>query len=1445
MIGAFNTLLVSTVLIILVSSAFGCKFGYRHDCMFPCHCQGNAPCDENTGECPSRCATTALTTWTGPSCQTGNVAEGKQALQGPISDYNPDKSVDGLRENDEGLCSKASTSNQVDKTYWKVNLLGVHVITEIKLLNIRERTERPTNAIVYVRNSIIGDNRDVCTTIDFDGPPLLVIKMCDQTLVGDFVEIENQNAGESLTMCEVEVIGHLYRQCDGSYYGPGCHTSCNCNSKCDDVTGVCPTQCFSGKAKPDCQHTCAKGSWGTDCLNTCHCEVDTCNAESGYCIVSGCADGYTDNKCDWQLVSMATIELNIEEINGPYVELTFDKWDQSIMPGDGSVSFYIIQYALGDTWFNISEEIFTVRPVNIVLPSLRKNYDVRIMPYQEETVYVGVGIPTNPVAIYTDCADTFYGSSVCQKCNCRDFSEDCDKETGHCFSGCPDTHVGDACDVCIPTMTGVYPDVIVEGNIITAIVNDMGCNGNKDIRVFNVMILVQTRIKGLSEWHNFTTTSDVRTLETYKNINTNYQLRVMLHLDSELYNGYTDPSNIVEVRTECNKHLMGAACMNWCNCSDSPSDLCLLSNITNTSSQNHDQTQCVHHLPIFSSINYTTSATSITLKTKQINITEHTLKVDKFRIDYYGYQNKTIYCKSGSNELNCELNNLDEYTSYDILITPLIHHEGEAYASVFMTLEAKTTYRTYISVIVFVICVPFTIAVLSLLLYLVYKLKRRKDKIKTKQKYMDMCDLSKIDTTIDNALDEKIKQLPKYPDIVEYLLLPEDNNPPPLPLRKTTSLSNMFKINHCRSNGTQDKSDTIPPRLDPRNTNKSQQPTFRRIETLKKHGSDTKLTNSVCYSNDTFNITPSHDGLLKFNDLDGIPISIVDLGARFTMLDGTYMAFEKEYRQILNNVAASNSVSVLKANKPKNRYVDITPYDHSRVVLPIMGNDASSDYINASYIDGFGQQSKTYIATQAPKANTVKDMWRLIWSAGANVVVMLTNVIENGRQKSERYWPRQKSVRYGKIEVTPIAAEGFAYFVQRKFILRVNRQIRMITHLQFTSWPDHGVPNGCRELLNFYYKIKSLDKLTTGPWVLHCSAGIGRTGSLIAIDYLLEQAAKDSIIDVYKCISHMRLNRIQMVQTVDQYRFIYQAVLEALTNGDTGISVDTLCEDGCRGLINSELINNLIAEGNLFENSGESGDKSENRNCDRELAPIPLDSGRPRLKVLNSKTDYINAAFVDSYTRKRAFIVTQVPLQNTKTDFWRMVYEHECSGIVLLNYITNAEDIYWPEMIGSTMNFDNLIVRLNNMKMLLGNSVIERQFTITDTSSTTNNTHEKHEVCQWQVIHWPEDNNTTKIKHDLLLSVNEYVEKFRNDCTSGKPVVVQCLTGVNRSDLYVTLCYVLQKMSSDGVVDIPFAVRQIRTNRPQFMTSRHHIRHICDVVLALNSDNILDYANEW
>ncbi|XP_011068923.1 PREDICTED: tyrosine-protein phosphatase corkscrew isoform X2 [Acromyrmex echinatior] len=268
-------------------------------------------------------------------------------------------------------------------------------------------------------------------------------------------------------------------------------------------------------------------------------------------------------------------------------------------------------------------------------------------------------------------------------------------------------------------------------------------------------------------------------------------------------------------------------------------------------------------------------------------------------------------------------------------------------------------------------------------------------------------------------------------------------------------------------------------------------------------------------------------------------------------------------------------------NRAKNRYKNILPFDHTRVRLKnIVSDIPGADYINANYIrnkegdetnttiDSGGDDSsfgKCYIATQGCLPNTIQDFWHMVYQENTRVIVMTTKEIERGKNKCARYWPEEgESSEYGnEWKVRAVSRTSTADYTLREFFLQGTKpefsESRRIYHYHFQAWPDHGVPSDPGCVLNFLHDVnarqesiaaslvpKDQDEPCIGPILVHCSAGIGRTGTFIVIDMILDQIklhGLDCEIDIQRTVQRVRARRSGMVQTEAQYKFVYLAVL--------------------------------------------------------------------------------------------------------------------------------------------------------------------------------------------------------------------------------------------------------------------------------------------------------------
>ncbi|XP_030619899.1 receptor-type tyrosine-protein phosphatase eta [Delphinapterus leucas] len=259
--------------------------------------------------------------------------------------------------------------------------------------------------------------------------------------------------------------------------------------------------------------------------------------------------------------------------------------------------------------------------------------------------------------------------------------------------------------------------------------------------------------------------------------------------------------------------------------------------------------------------------------------------------------------------------------------------------------------------------------------------------------------------------------------------------------------------------------------------------------------------------------------------------------------------FAEEYEDLkLVGISLPKYAAELAENRGKNRYNNVLPYDISRVKLSVHAH-STDDYINANYMPGY-HSKKDFIATQGPLPNTLKDFWRMVWEKNVYAIVMLTKCVEQGRTKCEEYWPSKQAQDYGDITVAMTSEIVLPEWTIRDFTVQniQTSESHTLRQFHFTSWPDHGVPDTTDLLINFRYLVRDYMKQSPpeSPILVHCSAGVGRTGTFIAIDRLIYQIEDENTVDVYGIVYDLRMHRPLMVQTEDQYVFLNQCVLDII-----------------------------------------------------------------------------------------------------------------------------------------------------------------------------------------------------------------------------------------------------------------------------------------------------------
>ncbi|NWT26405.1 PTPRA phosphatase, partial [Cardinalis cardinalis] len=534
-------------------------------------------------------------------------------------------------------------------------------------------------------------------------------------------------------------------------------------------------------------------------------------------------------------------------------------------------------------------------------------------------------------------------------------------------------------------------------------------------------------------------------------------------------------------------------------------------------------------------------------------------------------------------------------------------------------------------------------------------------------------------------------------------------------------------------------------------------------------------------------------------------------------------------------IQATCEAASKEENKEKNRYVNILPYDHSRVHLTPVEGVPDSDYINASFINGYQEKNK-FIAAQGPKEETVNDFWRMIWEQNTATIVMVTNLKERKECKCAQYWPDQGCWTYGNIRVSVEDVTVLVDYTVRKFCIQQVGDVtnkkpqRLVTQFHFTSWPDFGVPFTPIGMLKFLKKVKTCNPQYAGAIVVHCSAGVGRTGTFIVIDAMLDMMHTERKVDVYGFVSRIRAQRCQMVQTDMQYVFIYQALLEHYLYGDTELEVTSLeihlqkiynkvpgtssngLEEEFKKLTSIKIQNDKMRTGNLPANMKKN----------RVLQIIPYEFNRVIIPVKRGEenTDYVNASFIDGYRQKDSYIASQGPLQHTIEDFWRMIWEWKSCSIVMLTELEERGQEkcaqYWPS--DGSVSYGDITVELKKEEECESYTV--RDLLVTNTR-----------VRAWLLP------LGGMVADSSGLSSGQSQQGFSLNSWFLFPSA-----GAGRTGTFCALSTVLERVKAEAILDVFQTVKSLRLQRPHMVQTLEQYE-FCYKVVQEYIDAFSDYAN--
>ncbi|EHH15693.1 hypothetical protein EGK_01817 [Macaca mulatta] len=514
----------------------------------------------------------------------------------------------------------------------------------------------------------------------------------------------------------------------------------------------------------------------------------------------------------------------------------------------------------------------------------------------------------------------------------------------------------------------------------------------------------------------------------------------------------------------------------------------------------------------------------------------------------------------------------------------------------------------------------------------------------------------------------------------------------------------------------------------------------------------------------------------------------------------------------------------------------------------------------------FNQNKNRYVdILPCPRDETVDDFWRMIWEQKATVIVMVTRCEEGNRNKCAEYWPSMEegTRAFGDVVVKINQHKRCPdYIIQKLNIVNKKEKAtgREVTHIQFTSWPDHGVPEDPHLLLKLRRRVNAFSNFFSGPIVVHCSAGVGRTGTYIGIDAMLEGLEAENKVDVYGYVVKLRRQRCLMVQVEAQYILIHQALVEYNQFGETEVNLSEL-----HPYLHNMKKRDPPSEPSPLEaefqrlpsyrswRTQHIGNQEENKNKNRNSNVIPYDYNRVPLKhelEMSKESDhdsdessdddsdseepskYINASFIMSYWKPEVMIAAQGPLKETIGDFWQMIFQRKVKVIVMLTELKHGDQEicaqYWGE---GKQTYGDIEVDMKDTNK--SSTYTLRVFELRHSKRKDSRTVYQYQYTNWSVEQLPAE------PKELVSLIQVLKEKLpqKNSSEGNKhhkstPLLIHCRDGSQQTGIFCALLNLLESAETEEVVDIFQVVKALRKARPGMVSTFEQYQFLYDIIAS-------------